>query len=157
MISFGCVDSDAKIFLILSPPLENSTTHNAIIVSVVGHCILKSRWRRSLMKAKEAKQHVSTRCPSVLSQREKIYLLAVTQSFYHVKFRFSEKNTKFEKKSPICFNSTEKNSCFVKTSGRFFQILRHSHNVLTLPFWFQKKGSNAYFSRTYAKGGWWVF
>ena len=84
MISFGCVDSDAKIFLILSPPLENSTTHNAIIVSVVGHCILKSRWRRSLMKAKEAKQHVSTRCPWVLSQREKMYLLAVTQSFYRI-------------------------------------------------------------------------
>ena len=56
------------------PPSENSTTRIAIftIVSVVGHCILKSRWRRSLMKAKEAKQHVSTQCPWVWSQRKNV-------------------------------------------------------------------------------------
>ena len=30
MISFGCVDSYAKIFLIFYPPLENSTTRIAL-------------------------------------------------------------------------------------------------------------------------------
>ena len=43
IISFGCVDSYAKIFLILYPPLENSTTHIAIrCVKIRKH--LKGQW-----------------------------------------------------------------------------------------------------------------
>ena len=48
---------------------------------------------------------------------------------YHgkVKFRFSEKATKFEKNLPLVLTLLGKNSCFVKTGGRFFQILWPSH------------------------------
>ena len=49
-----------------------------------------------------------------------------------VKFRFSEKATKFEKNFPLVLMLLCKNSYFVKTSGRFFQILWPSHNVFTL-------------------------
>ena len=40
---------------------------------------------------------------------------------------------KVEKNLPLVLTLLSKNSCFVKTGGRFFQILWPSHNVLTLP------------------------
>ena len=55
-----------------------------------------------------------------------------------VKFSFSEKATKIWKNLPLVLTLLSKNSCFVKTSGRFFPILWPSHNVLTL----NKKLSN---------------
>ena len=51
---------------------------------------------------------------------------------YPVKFSFSEKATKNWKNLPFVLTLLSKNSCFVKTGGRFFQILWPSHNVLTL-------------------------
>ena len=61
-----------------------------------------------------------------------------------VKFRFSEKATKFEKNIPLLLTLLGENSCFVKTGGIFFQILWRSHNVLTLATdWFWK--SRLYF------------
>ena len=92
------------------------------------------------MKAKEAKQHVSTRCPSVLSQREKIYLLAVTQSFYHVKFRFSEKNTKFEKKNlPLVLTLLKKTAASSKQVGDFFKFCGILKMSLLYLFGFRKR------------------
>ena len=38
IISFGYVDSYAKIFLILFPPLENSITHIAILLTKMCYC-----------------------------------------------------------------------------------------------------------------------
>jgi hypothetical protein len=49
-----------------------------------------------------------------------------------LKFSFSEKSTKIWKNLPPVLTLLSKNSCFVKTSGRFFLILWPSHNVLTL-------------------------
>jgi hypothetical protein len=49
-----------------------------------------------------------------------------------LKVSFSEKATKLRKKFPLVLTLPSKNNCFVKTSGRFFPILWHSHNVLTL-------------------------
>ena len=49
-----------------------------------------------------------------------------------LKFRFSEKATKIWKNLPLVLTLLSKNSCFVKTGGRFFQILWPSHNILTL-------------------------
>ena len=49
-----------------------------------------------------------------------------------LKFSFSEKGTKIWKNLPLVLTLLSKNSCFVKTSGRFFPILWPSHNVLTL-------------------------
>ena len=63
-----------------------------------------------------------------------------------VKFRFSEKATKFEKNLPLVLTLLGENSCFVKTGGIFFQILWRSHNVLTLATdWFWK--SRLYFAQ----------
>jgi hypothetical protein len=36
------------------------------------------------------------------------------------------------KKSSACFDAKSENSGFVKTEGRFFQIVKLSHNVLNL-------------------------
>ena len=47
------------------------------------------------------------------------------------------------RKSLNCFDATEWNSCFIKTWGRFFQILWPSHNILTLKshhFWICRAG-----------------
>ena len=50
-----------------------------------------------------------------------------------VKFSFSEKAKKIEKNLLLVLTLLSKNSCFGKTSGRFFfLILWPSHNVLTL-------------------------
>ena len=50
-----------------------------------------------------------------------------------LKSSFSEKATKIRKNLPLVLTLlSSKNNCFVKTSGRFFQILWPSHNVLTL-------------------------
>jgi hypothetical protein len=45
---------------------------------------------------------------------------------------FSKKATKICKNLPLVLTLLIKNSCFIKTGGRFFQILWPSHNVLTL-------------------------
>ena len=56
------------------------------------------------------------------------------KSNYHVvKFSFPEKATKIWRKIPLVLTLLSKNSCFVKTGERFFQILWPSQNVLTLP------------------------
>ena len=52
--------------------------------------------------------------------------------FSEVKSSFSEKAIKVWKNLPLVLTLLSKNSCFVKTGGRFFQILWPSHNVLTL-------------------------
>ena len=49
-----------------------------------------------------------------------------------LKFSFSEKATKIRKNLPLVLKLLSRNSCFVKTGGRFFQILWPSHNVLTV-------------------------
>jgi hypothetical protein len=49
-----------------------------------------------------------------------------------LKFRFSEKTTKFRKNLPLVLTLLGENGCFVKTGWRFFLILWRSHNVLTL-------------------------
>ena len=49
-----------------------------------------------------------------------------------LKFSFSEKATKIRKTLPLVLKLLSRNSCFVKTGGRFFQILWPSHNVLTV-------------------------
>ena len=49
-----------------------------------------------------------------------------------LKFSFSEKATKIWKNLPLVLTLLSKNSCCVKTRGRFFQILWPSHNVSTL-------------------------
>ena len=49
-----------------------------------------------------------------------------------VKFSFSEKATKIWKNLQLVLTLLNQNNCFVKTSGRFFQILWPSYNVLTL-------------------------
>ena len=51
-----------------------------------------------------------------------------------LKLSFSEKATKIWKNYPLVLTLLSKNSCFVKKSGRFFQILWPSHNFLTLPY-----------------------
>ena len=53
-------------------------------------------------------------------------------AFYILKYSFSEKATKTWKNLPLVLTLQSKNSCFVKTGGRFFQILWPSHNVSTL-------------------------
>ena len=64
--------------------------------------------------------------------------------FVSVKFSFSEKGTKIRKNLPLVLMLLSENSCFAKTSGRFFPILWPSHNVLTLQalvtskFWTQR-------------------
>jgi hypothetical protein len=40
-----------------------------------------------------------------------------------LKFSFSEKATKIRKNLPLVLKPLSRNSCFVKTGGRFFQIL----------------------------------
>ena len=47
-------------------------------------------------------------------------------------FSFSEKATTFWKNLPFVLTLLSKDSCFVKTGGRFFQILWPSYNVWTL-------------------------
>ena len=47
-----------------------------------------------------------------------------------LKFSFSKKATNLS----LVLTLLSKNSCFVKKSGRFFQILWPSHNFLTLPY-----------------------
>ena len=49
-----------------------------------------------------------------------------------LKFSFSEKATTFWKNLPLVLTLLSKDSCFVKTGGRFFQILWPSYNVWTL-------------------------
>ena len=49
-----------------------------------------------------------------------------TDTDFKLHIRFSEKDTKKEKESPICFDVTE------KMWDIFFQILWPSHNILTL-------------------------
>ena len=49
-----------------------------------------------------------------------------------LKSSFSENATKLWKNLPLVLTLLSKNSCFVKTGGRFFPILWPSHNVLTL-------------------------
>ena len=53
---------------------------------------------------------------------------------FPIKFSFSEKATKIWKNLPLVLTLLSKNNCFVKTSGRSFQIFRPSHNVWTLNF-----------------------
>ena len=48
MISFGYVDSYAKIFLILYPPLENSTARIAIILVLSCVCLLLADFNQPL-------------------------------------------------------------------------------------------------------------
>ena len=62
------------------------------------------------------------------------YLIYVTQSsnLFLLKFSFSEKATKVWKNLPLDLKLLSKNNCFVKTSGRLFQILRPPHNIWTL-------------------------
>ena len=58
-----------------------------------------------------------------------------SNSIFHpkkLKFSFSEKTTKIWKNLPLVLTLLSKNNCFVKTGGRFFQILWPSHNVWTL-------------------------
>ena len=45
---------------------------------------------------------------------------------------FYEGHKNLKKKVPLFFTLLSRNSCFVKTGGRFFQILWPSHNVSTL-------------------------
>ena len=45
---------------------------------------------------------------------------------------FLRRPQKFEKNLLLVLTLLSKNSCFVKTGGRFFQILWPSYNVLTL-------------------------
>ena len=61
---------------------------------------------------------------------------------YLIKFSFSKKATKIWKNLPHVLMLLIKNSCFVKTSGRFFPILWPTHNVLTLTIrkWLAKHG-----------------
>ena len=75
-----------------------------------------------------------------------------------LKFSFSEKATKIWKNLLLVLTLQSKNSCFVKTSVRFFPILWPSHNVLTLWPWttsapdaFSNAGS---LSKTTLEGGW---
>ena len=63
-----------------------------------------------------------------------LFSLAIDFSFGKLKtlkFGFSEKATKVWKNLPLVLTLLSKNSCFVKTGGRFFQILWPSHNVWT--------------------------
>ena len=54
-----------------------------------------------------------------------------------LKFSFSEKATKIWKNLPLVLTLLSKNNCFVKTGGRFFQILWPSHNIWTLNQFFR--------------------
>ena len=49
-----------------------------------------------------------------------------------LKFSFSEKAQKIWKNLPLVLTLLSKSNCFVKTGGRFFQILWPSHNIWTL-------------------------
>ena len=51
--------------------------------------------------------------------------------WFLLKSSFSEKATKIRKNLPLVLTLLSKNSCFVKSGGRFFQILWPSHNVST--------------------------
>ena len=51
-----------------------------------------------------------------------------------MKFSFSEKGTQIWKNLPLVLTLPSKNSCFVKTGERFFQILWPSHNIWTLQY-----------------------
>ena len=52
---------------------------------------------------------------------------------HSLKSRFSEKSTKVGKNLTLVLTLLSENSCFVKKDGIFFfQIVRPSHNVLTL-------------------------
>ena len=52
--------------------------------------------------------------------------------YLRLKSSFSEKATKIWKNLPLVLTLLSKNSCVVKTSGIFFQILWPSHNISTL-------------------------
>ena len=59
-----------------------------------------------------------------------------------IKSSFSEKATKIWKNLPLVLTLMSKNNFFVKTGGRFFQILWPSHNVWTLSDQFSKKAKS---------------
>ena len=80
----------------------------------------------------EATDSDRSRASSTRSLLRRNYVGKKRKKVCIIKFSFSEKATKIWKNLPLVLTLLSKNNYFVKTSGRFFQILWPSHNVLTL-------------------------
>ena len=91
---------------------------DAFDVEVIGKEELQSAAKLLGVSATMLIQGLTMRTHSVRGQA----INSLTDS-HQVKFSFSEKAKKIWKNLPLVLTLLSKNSCFVKTGGRFFQIL----------------------------------